>query len=157
MVTHDPEEALNMGDRIALMRAGKLVQVDAPEAIYRRPNGLFAARYFCELNEIGGRVQSGVVDTPLGRFAAPDLGDGVEAVVAIRPQGIHIGPAGSGIAGRLQRRQFLGEVALLDITIEGLAAPLQARVRPIPPPSAAGEIGVTIDPSEVLVFAALAA
>jgi iron(III) transport system ATP-binding protein len=156
VVTHDPEEALRLGDRIALMRAGRIVQLGTPEALYRQPQSLYAARYFCELNEIAAPVRDGMAQTPLGRFPAPGLREGGDAVVAIRPQGIRLGPPGSGIAGRLQRRQFLGEVELLDIAVAGLDMLLQARVRP-DSPLPAGDVGVTIAPAEVLVFAAPAA
>src|SRR3712207_883896 len=52
VVTHDPEEALRMADRVAVMRAGRLVQTGIPEEIYRRPADLFVARFFCEMNEV---------------------------------------------------------------------------------------------------------
>jgi iron(III) transport system ATP-binding protein len=157
VVTHDPEEALRMGDRIALMRAGALVQVDEPEAIYRRPPDLPAARYFCELNEIPGRVEGGFAQTPLGAFAAPGLPEGAEAVVAIRLQGVRVRPSGSGIAGRLEFRRFLGEVDLLEIAVEGLDAPLRARTRPAGALALKSDVAVEVDPAEVLVFAAAGA
>jgi len=153
IVTHDPEEALRMGDRIALMRAGRLVQVDEPETIYRKPTDIFAARYFCELNEVIGRVRGGKVETPIGLFPAPELPDGSEAIVAIRPQGIHLRPAGLCIPGMLEHRRFLGEVELLDIAVNGLDAPLKARVRQSLGVPVKSEIGLEIDPAEVLVFA----
>ena len=159
VVTHDPEEALRMGDRIALMRAGRLVQVDEPERIYRHPADLFAARYFCDLNEVTGRVAGGIVETPLGRFAAPGLADGTDAVVAIRPQGVQLCVAGEGIPAWLEARRFLGELELLELSIEGRSAPVRARIRA----SADGggavrrEVAIVIDPAEVLVFAAAGA
>jgi iron(III) transport system ATP-binding protein len=154
IVTHDAEEAMRLADRIALMRAGRLIQVGAPEAIYRAPVDLFAARFFCELNEVPATVRDGVAESALGRFPAPDLPDGSAAVVAIRPQGIALRPAGSGIAGRLEQRRFLGEVELLEVTVNDVAEPLLARVRErvyLPPH---GTVGVAVDPAEVLVFAA---
>jgi iron(III) transport system ATP-binding protein len=154
IVTHDPEEALRMGDRIALMRQGRLVQVDEPEAIYRHPDSIFAARYFCALNEVTGRVRDGRVETPIGLFPAPQLNEGDEAIVAIRPQGIALRPAGLCIPGRLEHRRFLGEVELLDIAVNGLDFPLQARVRQGAGVFAKSEVGIEIDPAEVLVFAA---
>src|SRR6266540_4797196 len=144
IVTHDPEEALRMGDRIALMRAGRLVQVDEPETIYRKPTDIFAARYFCELNEVIGRVRGGKVETPIGLFPAPELPDGSEAIVAIRPQGIHLRPAGLCIPGMLEHRRFLGEVELLDIAVNGLDAPLKARVRQSLGVPVKSEIGLEI-------------
>ena len=99
IVTHDAEEAMLLADRIALMRAGRLVQQGEPHALYREPADLFAARFFCELNEVPATVRDGVAVTPVGRFPAPDLAEGSAAVVAIRPQGISLRPAGTGVAG----------------------------------------------------------
>jgi iron(III) transport system ATP-binding protein len=154
IVTHDPEEALRMADRVALMREGRLVQVDTPEGIYLRPANLFVARFFCELNEVAGTVRGGMAETAVGRFAAPDLVDGQAAIVAIRPQAIRLRPAGEGVSARLQRRQFIGHVDLMEIAVEGLEQPLKGRILrdAIPPVNA--DIAVTFDPAEVLVFAA---
>jgi iron(III) transport system ATP-binding protein len=154
IVTHDPEEALRVADRIALMRGGRLIQVDTPEAIYRRPVDLLAARFFCELNEVPAEVRAGHVSTPVGRFAAPGLSEGQKAVVALRPQSIRLRPPGLCIPARLERRHFLGEVELLEIAVNGLDAPLKARIRETVTAPAKSDIGIEIDPAEVLVFAA---
>jgi iron(III) transport system ATP-binding protein len=154
IVTHDPEEALRMADRIALMRAGHLIQVDVPEAIYHRPADLFVARFFSELNEIPGEVRGGKVETPVGVFAAPRLAEGSAAVVAIRPTGIRLRPAGSGIPGRLERRRFLGVVEMFEIAVNGVDRWLKGRTRESITFAAKDEVAVEIDPAEVLVFAA---
>jgi iron(III) transport system ATP-binding protein len=154
IVTHDAEEAMRVADRIALMRDGRLVQQGDPHALYREPADLFAARFFCELNEVPATVRDGVAESPVGRFPAPDLADGSAAVVAIRPQGISLRPTGSGIAGRLISRRFLGEVALLELTVNGVVEPLRARVRERVYLPAESTVGIAIDPAEVLVFAA---
>ncbi len=59
IVTHNPEEAMRIGDRIAVMRAGRLVQAGDAEALYHQPADLFVARLFSEINEIGYRVGGG--------------------------------------------------------------------------------------------------
>ena len=64
LVTHDPEEAMFLADRIALMRAGKMVQLGSPVDLYNRPADGFAASFFGEVNRIDGTVRHGVVDTP---------------------------------------------------------------------------------------------
>ena len=95
-----------------------------------------------------------MAESPLGLFPAPGLADGSAAVVAIRPQGVSLRPPGTGLAGRLESRRFLGEVELLEVSVNGVEEPLRARVRErvyAPPGSA---VGVAIDPAEVLVFAA---
>jgi iron(III) transport system ATP-binding protein len=154
IVTHDPEEALRMGDRIALMEKGRLVQVDTPEGIYRRPSDLFVARFFCELNEIAGKVQSGMAETPVGRFTAPGLAEGSAAIVGIRPQALRIRQPGVGVAGRVQHRQFLGHVDLMEVAVEGLERPLKGRILRDAIPTVNADVGVEFDPAEVLVFAA---
>ena len=154
IVTHDPEEALRMADRIALMRAGTLVQVDVPEALYRRPVDLFVARFFCELNEIPGTVRQGRVETPVGIFAAPGLPDGTRAVVAIRPTGVKLRPAGLCIPGRLERRRFLGVVDMFEVGVNGIDRWLKGRTRESIAAAPKDEVGIEIDPAEVLVFAA---
>jgi iron(III) transport system ATP-binding protein len=154
IVTHDAEEAMLLADRIAVMRAGRLVQQGDPHTLYRSPADLFAARFFCELNEVAGRVHDGVAVTPLGRFPAPNLAEGSAAVVAIRPQGISLRPVGTGLAGQLKSRRFLGEIEQLVLTVNGLEEPLMARVRERVYATPESAVGVAIDPSEVLVFAA---
>jgi len=154
IVTHDPEEAMRLADRIALLREGELVQLAAPEVLYRAPRDIGVARFFCELNEVPGIVSGGQVSTPLGAFAAPaGLGDGA-AVVAIRPQGLGFTRGTGRVQGRVIDRRFLGEVDLLEVIIEGLERPLVARVRPGGDLARGTEVGIDVDPAEVLVFAA---
>jgi iron(III) transport system ATP-binding protein len=90
----------------------------------------------------------------LGEFAAPGLAEGTEAVVAIRPQGIHPRASGEGIPGRLEFRRFLGEIELLEIAVDGLPVPLKARARAGVAISLKSELVVEVDAAEVLVFAA---
>ena len=58
IVTHNPAEAIRLGDRIAVMRAGRLVQAGKAEALYRNPADLFVARLFSEINEIPLHVEA---------------------------------------------------------------------------------------------------
>ena len=90
IVTHNPEEAMRIGDRIAVMRAGRLVQAGDAEALYHRPADLFVARLFSEINEIGYRVGASGIDTPIGVLPAPGLAPGSRAVVCIRERGIRL-------------------------------------------------------------------
>ena len=145
---------MRMADRVAVMRAGALVQVAEPEEIYRRPVDLFVARFFCEMNEVSGTVRGGQVATPLGMFPAGGLTEGTAAIVAVRPQGVRIRRSGQGVPGRLDRRRFLGVVELVEIAVEGLDRPLKGRIRDPLVLAEKSEIGIEIDQAEVLVFAA---
>ncbi|MGL5445721.1 MAG: ABC transporter ATP-binding protein [Rhabdaerophilum sp.] len=153
IVTHDPEEAMRIADRIVLMRKGRVVQVGEARAIYRDPVDLSTARFFCDLNEVPGRVRSGRLETPLGAFSAPRLAEGQAGVAAIRPQSIRIRAPGFCLPGRVLERRFLGEVDLLDLAVQGFDAPLRMRGRDILPAEPGADVGVDIEPSEVLVFA----
>src|SRR5258705_6371537 len=55
-VTHDQEEALAVSRRIAIMQAGRIEQLDSPEAIYRRPTSLFVAQFMGTTNALTGVV-----------------------------------------------------------------------------------------------------
>ena len=61
IVTHAPAEAIRLGDRIAVMRAGRMIQAGKAEALYRNPADLFVARLFSEINEIPMRVTGGAL------------------------------------------------------------------------------------------------
>ncbi|MGP9821217.1 ABC transporter ATP-binding protein [Salinarimonas sp. NSM] len=153
VVTHDPEEAMRIADRIVLMRAGRIVQEGTAEAIYRRPADLFAARFFCDFNEVEGTVRRGRVETPLGAFPAPGLTEGEGAIVCVRPQAIRLRAPGFCLPGRIVARRFLGEVDLVHVAVQGLDAPLQARCRESWEPGEGEDVGIDVDPAEVLVFA----
>ncbi len=155
IVTHDPEDAMRIADRIVLMRAGRIVQVGTGEELYRQPTSLFAARFFCDLTEIEGRVSGGAVDTPLGRFAAPGMAEGSMAVACIRPHRVRIVPKGYYLRGRLTARRFLGEADHLQVSVDGFDRALSVRA-PLSDEIAVGdEIGVEIPSDEVLVFPAV--
>jgi iron(III) transport system ATP-binding protein len=99
IVTHDPAEAMRMSDRIVLMRGGRIVQAGAATDLYDRPESLFAARLFSQLNELDAIVQSGLAVTRLGRFPADGQLEGESVVVAIRPQGVLLAAPGGGCRG----------------------------------------------------------
>ncbi|GEO14487.1 ABC transporter ATP-binding protein [Microvirga aerophila] len=153
VVTHDPEEAMRIADRIVLMRSGVIIQQGLSEEIYHEPANLFAARFFCDFNEIRGEVRNGQASCPVGIFPAPNVADG-PAVICVRPQGLRLKPAGFCLPGRVVSRRFLGEVDLVYIDVEGVDRPLQARVHDPVRVKEGQDIGIEIDPKDVLVFAA---
>ena len=154
VVTHDAEEAMRMGDRVALMRAGRIVQTGDALDLYRAPKDILAARTFSDLNELPARVEQGSAATPLGRFLANGLPDGADAIVCVRQRGVRLLGAGQGVPARVLDARFLGDIALVELAVQGLDAPMLARVREADVPPQGAEIGVSIDASAVLVFEA---
>jgi iron(III) transport system ATP-binding protein len=154
VVTHDAEEAMRMGDRVALMRQGRIVQTGKALDLYRAPKDILTARTFSELNELAARIEGGNAATPLGRFAANGVPDGADAIVCVRQRGVRLRGAGQGVPGRVLDARFLGDVALVEVAVQGLDAPLFARIAESDVPPQGTEVGVVIEPGAVLVFAA---
>jgi multiple sugar transport system ATP-binding protein len=91
-VTHDQTEAMTLGDRVAVMRAGLLQQVGSPAELYTRPDNLFVAGFIGSpaMNFMPGRVEGGVVKLPFAdvRLAGehPGVEEGRPVIVGIRPE-----------------------------------------------------------------------
>ena len=155
IVTHHPEEAMRMSDRIAVMRRGRIVQLGRAEELYHHPAELFVARMFSEINELEVTVKNGGIDMPFGHVAAAGIADGEQAMMCIRERGIRLHPAGRcGLAGRVLHVKFLGDVGLVEIGVHGFDEPLRARTRVAVGEvwSKGAEVGVEIDPARILVF-----
>lgn len=90
LVTHDPEEAMQFADRLAIMRAGKIQQIGTPSDIYNKPNSADVASFFGQVNKLKGRVKDGQITTPLGQIKAPDFSDNTDVEIIIRPEALKI-------------------------------------------------------------------
>ncbi|HRA49367.1 MAG TPA: polyamine ABC transporter ATP-binding protein, partial [Thermomicrobiales bacterium] len=96
-VTHDQEEALTMSDRIAVMSAGNILQIDTPAAIYERPTSRFVADFIGQSNLIDGTVLEIVGESALIRVASDavvgartgqDIVAGRRVAISIRPENL---------------------------------------------------------------------
>ncbi len=96
MVTHDPEEAMFMADRIALMRAGKVEQEGRPSDLYFAPRNAFVTNFFSETNELEAVCVNGKVETPFGTIVTRDMADGTPVNVLVRPEALRLKSPGSG-------------------------------------------------------------
>ncbi len=92
MVTHSREEALYMGDRIALMQTGSILQTGDALSLYREPVSLDAARFFGDVNVIEGTVSDGQAHTPIGVFTARGVADGSRKRCGIRAEAVGVVP-----------------------------------------------------------------
>lgn len=87
-VTHDAEDALQVADRLAIMKAGRLLQEAPPRMAYDRPASVDAAAALGPINVFTGRVQQGIVTTPFGAVAAAHLPEGSAAQIAVRAEAV---------------------------------------------------------------------
>lgn len=154
IVTHDPEEAMVLGDRVALLRHGRIAQIGTAAEIYGSPVDLAAARFFSPLSEIAAVVEAGFVRTPLGPVATPDRDDGEDVIVAIRPAGgAAISQKGPGTPGRLVSKRDAIGIDICEVRVDGLDAPLGIRQPSDPLLRPGQDVFVSLKPEHVLVFA----
>jgi len=139
LVTHEPDEAMRMADRIALMRRGRIVQIGAPYHIYNYPVDREAAAFFSDLNVIHGVVRARQTDTPFGLFLAPKLVDGADVEIITRPQHLKIfndtgripeesAEDGMPAHGRVVRARFMGSESLIEVRADHDGSILKATV-----------------------------
>jgi iron(III) transport system ATP-binding protein len=131
MVTHDPDEAMRVGDRVALMRSGRVIQTGTPAEIYRQPADPQAAALFGGANVFHARVTNGCVASPFGQTPAKSVAEGAWAEVLYRPASVRV--ADKGVPARvLTVRPYAGqlevEAAILGSALpEGVEAPIYVR------------------------------
>lgn len=158
IVTHDPEEALYLGDRVALMRDGCIEQIGTSEDLYLRPLNGFVAGFFGGLNSFACVVERGAVETPLGQFAAPGFPNGTKVDVFIRMEGVDVKDFADddGLAhGRVLSERFAGDKRLISVLVEGDRAPLKFKI-PARQQLKSNLISFVVDPSSLLIFNAKA-
>lgn len=124
-VTHDQEEALFIGDKVAVMNEGRLEQVGTPEEIFHRPASRFVAAFMGETDFITGCITADGVETILGII--PNQGSGLigsTVDVVVRPDDMKLLPVNqeNGLEevvenGRIIDRRFLGIAYLYTISL----------------------------------------
>lgn len=161
IVTHDAEEAMFMGDRVAVMRDGLIVQIGPPEELYFHPKDAFVAGLFGEVNRIAGQVVAGHVETPVGRICAPHVAEGARVDVLVRPEAIRISAAGEGAGGadgaraQVMTARLLGRSSLIHLNVEAGSGPslhLHSRMPGRMLPGEGEEVRVSLDEQNVFVF-----
>jgi iron(III) transport system ATP-binding protein len=129
-VTHDQSEAVVLGDRIGVMREGKLLQMAPPDEIYNRPADPFVANFTGASNVLLGKVlgRSGDKATidlgAAGRIEAwtpHQLSTGDKARVALRAENVRLGESGptNVFSGRVIERRYQGMQTVYDVEFGG--------------------------------------
>jgi iron(III) transport system ATP-binding protein len=162
-VTHDQEEALAISDRIAVMRAGRVEQVDAPRLIYEAPATGFVASFVGATNLFRGAIvrrDGDVADVLIGattiRARLPRQMSLDRVALSLRPEALRLMREGEApppgwrvIAGTLENIEYLGAVTRFTVRLaDGTPLALMA----LAPPAATGEVSVAYDPARVVVL-----
>jgi iron(III) transport system ATP-binding protein len=115
-VTHDQEEALAVSDRVAVMQAGKVVQVDDPETLYRNPFCLEVAEFVGRANIVRGTANGIDVETELGSWTLVEPRSG-DVTVLVRPELIGVRPDPNGTAV-VMSREFRGHDVIYTVRLD---------------------------------------
>ncbi len=135
LVTHDQEEALTLSDRIAVMKAGRILQCSTPRELYERPTSHDVAEFVGEMNFLPGRVLSAggervTVEVPgFGALAVlpgatlPGEGEGV--TLALRPERLALVREAKELPSfAVRERTYFGNRTLYQLDLPGLDRPL---------------------------------
>ncbi len=120
-ITHDQSEAMALCDRLAVMHGGRLLQVGAPETLYRRPANAFVARFLGGANMLHGRMQGGLFvagDITLATTCPPP---GAAVALVFRPEDALAEPAHpqNRLAGRVVACMFMGRCWRISLQTAG--------------------------------------
>jgi putative spermidine/putrescine transport system ATP-binding protein len=109
-VTHDQAEAMELGDRIVVMRKGAIAQIGTPRDIYFTPQDRFVAEFIGAANIVEAAVEQSHLVLPGGRLAVAGNSQLAAAVAMIRPETIRIvDAAGAVLTGRIDSVSFIGD------------------------------------------------
>ena len=128
-VTHDQTEAMTMGDRVAVLKGGKLMQVDSPANLYDRPANEFVAGFIGSpaMNLVRSAPDAdGVLSLGTTRVqltpAQREALSGTEVTVGIRPEDLSLAPEGEGIPVSVQAVEELGADAYIYSSLAPVTA-----------------------------------
>ncbi|NEO93120.1 MAG: ATP-binding cassette domain-containing protein [Moorea sp. SIO3G5] len=162
-VTHDQTEAMTMGDRIAVMKDGRIQQIAAPLEIYNQPANRFVAEFIGSppMNFIPVQVKAPrVVCNSQFRLTLPEVWepilhqyDGQSLTLGVRPEHMSISaPAPKNLVVSVDLVEALGNDTYLSVSIPEDSSPLQVRVPPDKIVRIGDEIWLSIDPEKIHLF-----
>jgi ABC-type Fe3+/spermidine/putrescine transport system ATPase subunit len=135
LVTHEQDEAFDLGDRVAVLRGGRLEQVGTPEDLYAAPANEFVAEFIGRSSSIGvtilGPTDRGLrvavegiewdlTDVPIPGSSPPALGP---ALMVVRPEALRLmTPTPGALMGTVTARRFTGSTSLFTVITDGGAS-----------------------------------
>jgi ABC-type Fe3+/spermidine/putrescine transport system ATPase subunit len=151
-VTHDRTEAAALGDRVALLIEGRIVQHAAPQDVFERPASAVVARFFGASNQVTGRVTAGRL-----RRSGIDLpvpGRDRDVTITLRPEHLHLAdrphPEDGQLSGVVDEVEFQGSHHRLTVDVDGLR--VVAHVTTAEPPDPGEQVLLTLAPEHLWVL-----
>jgi iron(III) transport system ATP-binding protein len=117
LVTHDREEAFSLADRVAVMRAGTIVQSGSAEELYLHPADRWTAAFVGAGNFLPGRIDGELVDTLVGRFPVANRNGKTDVEVLVRPELLELLPDPAG-PGEVIAREFRGHDVFYRVLLD---------------------------------------
>jgi len=120
-ITHDQEEALNMSDRIVVMKDGRFQQIGSPADVYDHPRTAFVARFVGSANILRGIARGGALVSHGGTVPLPPAGaaEGAPVTVAVRSEQIRFEKDGqNGIPAAVKEKSFTGGMLRITFTLD---------------------------------------
>lgn len=152
-VTHDQAEAMAIGDRIAVMQRGRIVQIDVPREIYHRPINDFVADFVGTMNRVRGSVRAGTLVLDAGETSARIAvgGSDRETTLCFRPEAARLACDGGAVRARIRATTFFGATQRL---VAEVSAACQVQLDlPSNQSFVPGQIiSFNIDPAAILEF-----
>jgi len=126
IVTHEAEEAMLLGDRIAVMRSGEIVQSGTTKEIFDHPADLFVAEMMSEINVVPCKVAGGAARGPLGTYPAAKAEDG-DAIMCFRPRVVRFTEDSDAVPAQVCGTRSLGDETVIELAVDTVDAPVLAR------------------------------
>jgi putative spermidine/putrescine transport system ATP-binding protein len=151
-VTHDQAEAMELGDRIVVMRKGAIAQIGTPREVYFAPKDRFVAEFVGAANIVEAPIEQGELVLPGGRLPVGGGTAAAHATVMIRPETIRIVDAGAGLlSGVIDSVSFVGDRQRL--VVSGVSTkPLNVDAPNTIRAEAGDRIGLSIAPEALRVL-----
>lgn len=118
IVTHDPDEALALADRIIIMHEGRIRQAGTPEDVYLRPVDPYVMTFFGAPNHLTAMAEKGALTTPFGVISPVDLHDGEKADIFFRGTAIMLDRSGGGYEAVVKEARLQGPVQRLKVEMK---------------------------------------
>ncbi|WP_245313143.1 ABC transporter ATP-binding protein, partial [Bradyrhizobium macuxiense] len=151
-VTHDQAEAMELGDRIVVMRKGAISQIGTPREVYFAPKDRFVAEFVGAANIVEAPTEKGELVLPGGRLPIGSEAAVANVTVMIRPETIHVVDVGAGsLSGIIDSVSFIGDRQRLVVS-GASTKPLNVDAPNTIRAKAGDRIGLSISPEALRVL-----